>query len=86
MISDLLDTDVRNPNIVVHASKLNVIPMKSGIEKNHRLGNSSQRSRFAVKNTMHKSNNEMINITHWKKYVNNIGKHAYHSLPNTHYT
>jgi len=67
MISDLLDTDDRNPNIVVHASKLNVIPMKSGIEKNHRLGNSSQRSRFAVKNTMHKSNNEMINITHWKK-------------------
>jgi len=67
MISDLLDTDDRNPNVVVHATKLKLIPMKSGIDMNQRLGNSSHRNRIAVTNIISKSNNEMINITHSEK-------------------
>jgi len=67
MVSDLIDNDGKTPDVVVHATKLKVLPLMSEIKIEHQVGGCSQVSRFSNKNMMNESNDEMRNITDWQK-------------------
>lgn len=67
MVSDLIDNDGKTPDVVVHATKLKVLPLMSEIKIENQVGGCSQVSRFSNKNMMNESNDEMRNITDWQK-------------------